>query len=255
MGKQVYMNALGIAFLSTSLIWEAAFALDVTRYLKGENKTRIIISGDTSTLTVGTILETWRNSTPDNSLENSALTGEVKITELSNDGAVAEVLSESSTESKIYYPEYPGIMEKDFIKIQARKFSKVSAIFPITEVSFYHIFEDPKQWPNNFEISDSGIEKLDEIAKKLRSATAPALIIEAYTDPNGPSDANQIESQQRALSIQQYLVDQHGFDPKRVIPIGYGENEQIGHPGVAGYRQKNRRVVFRLSWNDDQTEN
>ena len=70
-------------------------------------------------------------------------------------------------------------------------------------------------------------------------------MIEGHTDQNGSSSDNQIESYQRALTIRQFIIDELNMDENRIIAVGFGESEIIDDSYVAGYRQNNRRIVFK----------
>ena len=69
----------------------------------------------------------------------------------------------------------------------------------------------------SFELSHDGIARLREAARTYASARIGLLMVEGYTDAAGPTGANQVESYQRALTVRQFLIDDMGFDPDRVL--------------------------------------
>ena len=75
----------------------------------------------------------------------------------------------------------------------------------------------------------------------------PVLFVEAYTDDKGPANANQLESYQRALTVRQFLINEMGFQPSRVVAIGQGELENVAPGYVDGYINSNRRVVLKVN--------
>ena len=65
-------------------------------------------------------------------------------------------------------------------------------------------------------------------------------MIAGHTDARGASDYNQRLSQRRAQSVKQFLVTNFGIEPRRLIAVGYGE-EQLKNP-YNPEAAENRRV-------------
>jgi outer membrane protein OmpA-like peptidoglycan-associated protein len=55
----------------------------------------------------------------------------------------------------------------------------------------------------------------------------PGLVLElsSHTDPRGGNIYNQVLSENRAKACYKFLVEEKGVDPRRIIPVGKGENE------------------------------
>jgi len=55
----------------------------------------------------------------------------------------------------------------------------------------------------------------------------PKMILElsSHTDSRGAANANQVLSENRAHQCYVYLVNEKGIDPRRIVPVGKGENE------------------------------
>lgn len=55
----------------------------------------------------------------------------------------------------------------------------------------------------------------------------PELVLElsSHTDSRGRNDRNQILSENRARACYKYLVEERGIDPRRIIPVGKGEEQ------------------------------
>ncbi|PHR32191.1 MAG: hypothetical protein COA38_06900 [Fluviicola sp.] len=55
----------------------------------------------------------------------------------------------------------------------------------------------------------------------------PELVLQlnSHTDSRGRNDRNQILSENRARACYKYLVEERGIDPRRIIPVGKGEED------------------------------
>ena len=55
----------------------------------------------------------------------------------------------------------------------------------------------------------------------------PGMVLElsSHTDARGSNSANQKLSENRAKACYKYLVEEKGVDPRRIVPVGKGENE------------------------------
>jgi outer membrane protein OmpA-like peptidoglycan-associated protein len=72
------------------------------------------------------------------------------------------------------------------------------------------------------------------------------LTVEGHTDSTGTSTFNQKLSEQRAMTVRDYLVQQ-GVDMNSVTAAGLGEGMPIADNATAAGRQKNRRVEIIVS--------
>ncbi|HJZ85826.1 MAG TPA: OmpA family protein [Polyangia bacterium] len=84
---------------------------------------------------------------------------------------------------------------------------------------------------------------MNEVTEALRTRPGIRVRIEGHTDIRGGHEYNMKLSQGRANSVRQYLVD-HGIDPSRMEPIGYGPDRPVATNKTAGGREQNRRVEF-----------
>lgn len=87
---------------------------------------------------------------------------------------------------------------------------------------------------------------LDRVLQVIRKYPAVELVIEAHTDNVGTEATNTALSSDRAQGIVDYFM-QHGIDPGRLRPIGYGEDRPVADNGTEAGRAANRRVDFRLN--------
>lgn len=173
-------------------------------------------------------------------------TGTLKSLQVATDYTIAAILGQETLESKAFFSKHPGIMAGDWVIEHKVTLSAQQVVTPSATLAYADLFEDPKAFPMTFELTERGKEILRELAKRFSDRRVPVLMVEAYTDQNGPEDANQIESTQRAMAIRQFLIDDLGFDPDRVLPIGFGEGDPIGKTFVPGYVEKNRRIVIKV---------
>jgi outer membrane protein OmpA-like peptidoglycan-associated protein len=76
-------------------------------------------------------------------------------------------------------------------------------------------------------------------------------VIEGHTDSYGGDASNQVLSQQRAESLQYYMVRQMNISRGRVMATGYGETNPVANNETAAGRAKNRRIDIVINPNLD----
>jgi len=86
---------------------------------------------------------------------------------------------------------------------------------------------------------------LDQIVEILERYPGYNLRMTGYTDSVGDETTNQILSEQRAKSCNQYLISK-GISPDRLSYEGRGEANPIADNDTSGGRRLNRRVEFEL---------
>ena len=80
----------------------------------------------------------------------------------------------------------------------------------------------------------------------LRNPGIELIEIQGHTDNRGDPNLNMRLSQQRAESVQRWLM-QHGVEPERLSAAGYGATRPIA-PNITAYnRSRNRRVQFKIA--------
>jgi OOP family OmpA-OmpF porin len=88
-------------------------------------------------------------------------------------------------------------------------------------------------------------ESFDLLAKVERAIDVfprSELIIEGHTDSFGSDDQNQVLSQERAESVQQYMINAMRIPTYRLIATGYGETRPVANNETQSGRARNRRI-------------
>jgi outer membrane protein OmpA-like peptidoglycan-associated protein len=85
--------------------------------------------------------------------------------------------------------------------------------------------------------------ELDRLVKELQSRASVKIEISGHTDNTGVSSTNLILSQNRAKSVQDYLISK-GVDKARLTFKGFGETKPIADNATDEGKRKNRRVEF-----------
>jgi hypothetical protein len=209
----------------------------------------ILGAGKKDGILEGTTLNAYRGSGNTTGYGNSEKvwveTGALKAINVQENVTIAKVVVAETEMSKMFFPEFPNVMAGDYAVIKRPNLTRKQIVTPTSKLSYASIFEDPKARPQTFEISRKGRREIMAAAKIFARSRLSLLMVEGYTDHKGPSNLNQIESYQRALTVRQFLIDELGFDPKRVLAIGYGEDEPVDSTLAPGYEETNRRIVFK----------
>jgi outer membrane protein OmpA-like peptidoglycan-associated protein len=98
--------------------------------------------------------------------------------------------------------------------------------------------------PSNFDL-------LAKVEKAIDVFPRSELIIEGHTDSHGGDDFNQKLSQDRAESVQQYMINAMRIPSYRLIATGYGETRPVASNETASGREKNRRIDIVIKPNLD----
>ena len=89
---------------------------------------------------------------------------------------------------------------------------------------------------------------LDEVARVLEAHPEIALIrVEGHTDSRGPEEYNMWLSDRRASAVVEYLVNEAGVSPDRLVSEGFGETQHLVPDATTeDEHAKNRRVEFHI---------
>ena len=99
----------------------------------------------------------------------------------------------------------------------------------------------------NFDSGQSTIKQgnfklLKKVEKAIDIFPRSELMIEGHTDSHGDDELNQKLSQDRAESLQKYMINTMRIRSYRVIATGYGETNPVANNETAVGRAKNRRI-------------
>ena len=94
---------------------------------------------------------------------------------------------------------------------------------------------------------------LNQIAKIFIENSNYIIEVQGHTDNVGKADYNMKLSDQRANSVMKYLTE-HGVPAERMTAKGYGLTQPIADNKTAAGRQKNRRVEFKISFEEVHVE-
>ncbi|MDA1063596.1 MAG: OmpA family protein [Proteobacteria bacterium] len=102
------------------------------------------------------------------------------------------------------------------------------------------------------QLGSQSFDLLAKVEKAIDVFPRSELIIEGHTDSFGGDDSNQKLSQQRAESVQQYMIDAMRIPTYRLIATGYGETRPIASNETESGRQHNRRIDIVIRPNLEQ---
>jgi outer membrane protein OmpA-like peptidoglycan-associated protein len=89
-------------------------------------------------------------------------------------------------------------------------------------------------------------EKLAKVSGIILAHPGLKIAIEGHTDNVGSDEYNMKLSDNRANSVETYLVSQ-GLNSGSVTAQGFGKNQPVADNGTAAGRQRNRRVEMVVS--------
>jgi outer membrane protein OmpA-like peptidoglycan-associated protein len=97
-----------------------------------------------------------------------------------------------------------------------------------------------------YDLRSEAREKLAKLSGIILAHPGLTLAVEGHTDSVGGDEANQKLSEQRADTVQSYLIGQ-GLPEDRISSKGFGKTSPIADNDSATGRQKNRRVEIVVS--------
>lgn len=92
------------------------------------------------------------------------------------------------------------------------------------------------------QIKPESFDLLAKVEKAIDVFPRSELIIEGHTDSFGSDDHNQKLSQERAESVQQYMINAMRIPQYRLIATGYGETRPVASNETESGRSRNRRI-------------
>jgi flagellar motor protein MotB len=126
--------------------------------------------------------------------------------------------------------------------------TKDGLVISLEEQGFHVFFKS-----GSAEMTDEMKKILDDLAPTFADLAAKhhEMIVEGHTDDvpihTDRYGSNWELSSARATEVVKYLVYTHGFPPKNIAAIGYGDNKNLARQpdeDTEAWRSRNRRVVF-----------
>lgn len=125
-------------------------------------------------------------------------------------------------------------VEKIFTTFEARVFRESDTII-LRLVGLTFDSGEAQIKPDNFDL-------LAKVEKAIDVFPRSELTIEGHTDSHGGDDLNQKLSQERAESVQQYMINAMRIPTYRLIATGYGETRPVSSNETEAGRARNRRI-------------
>jgi outer membrane protein OmpA-like peptidoglycan-associated protein len=85
-------------------------------------------------------------------------------------------------------------------------------------------------------------QSIDAFIRQVPGVQERQLVVVGHTDRTGSEEANYRLGQQRATAVAQYLLDEHGLDPTRVLVASAGGTRPVADNATPEGRQQNQRV-------------
>lgn len=92
------------------------------------------------------------------------------------------------------------------------------------------------------QIRSDNFNLLEKVEKAIDVFPRSELTIEGHTDSHGGDEFNQKLSQERADSVQQYMINAMRIPSYRLIAVGYGETRPVASNETPSGRERNRRI-------------
>ncbi len=172
--------------------------------------------------------------------------GHLKVAKVDGARALATIQTDGSAAAAGVLGKFNKVMAGDAVRPVAMTITATLAITPEVTIDYNTLFVDPNAGAVALEMSGSGREALAAAVESMGSVRSSMVAVEGYTDPTGDSEANQVESYERAMTAKRFLVENLGFDPERVKAFGMGEQEPIDTSNLAGSVERNRRIVIKV---------
>jgi OOP family OmpA-OmpF porin len=159
-----------------------------------------------------------------------------------------DILKKMYPEFMATYPAYSKVVDKSFLQSVVANHPELLAGESIKITYNENITSNvsSKSYQIQFETGSAVIKPasygvLDEILKSAVVAEGLKVGIYGHTDNVGNDQANQILSEQRALSVKSYLVGK-GLVENRIESKGFGSSQPIADNNTTAGKAQNRRV-------------
>lgn len=106
---------------------------------------------------------------------------------------------------------------------------------------------------DSYELNTSAKNDIQELSAILKKYEDTNILVTGHTDSTGPEEYNQELSEDRAMSVMDYMIMQNVSD-SRITIVGRGETEPIASNDTETGRLQNRRVEIAIFANEELKE-
>lgn len=99
------------------------------------------------------------------------------------------------------------------------------ALLPIKPIRLPEVRYPLAKWDLLVDSTINSKDSLQFVFDLLEENPGLVLELSSHTDSRGSTTSNQVLSENRAHQCYVYLVQERGVDPRRIVPVGKGENE------------------------------
>ncbi|AEF54202.1 OmpA family protein [Marinomonas posidonica] len=116
----------------------------------------------------------------------------------------------------------------------------------LTNTVHYNVRFQAQFDTNQYQLNDHFHSQLATLADTLNKHPDSLIYIEGHTDSQGSPRYNLLLSKKRADALADLLITRFQIAPKRIIPLGYGQQRPIVADATSASNHQNRRVIARI---------
>lgn len=143
------------------------------------------------------------------------------------------------------------VMQQNFEQAKKRALLQIASMDKALEQSVQEIESNIQFKTGSYDLENHYKSQLDLIVAILQKHPKLTIILSGFADKRGDSTFNQALSEQRALTVKNYLLNR-GIQERQVITNSYGESSLVSAGKNFEDDFFDRRVMLRVS--DDQAE-
>ncbi|MDG1333158.1 MAG: OmpA family protein [Crocinitomicaceae bacterium] len=122
-----------------------------------------------------------------------------------------------------YYEDTVGMQLTTIDVNYDQDFIMNMGLFPKRPIRLPEVRYVLNQWTFINDSTCMSLDSLDRVYQTLMDHPNLVLELSSHTDSRGRNDRNKTLSENRARACYQYLVETKGIDPRRLVPVGKGE--------------------------------
>jgi len=164
------------------------------------------------------------------SLEGKSKEEQAEKKRLEDEKRAAEERLASERRFNELYNEVQNLYESDEAEVYKQGYQLVirlkSVKFPVGKAVIM---------PENYQL-------LSKVQQSIRTFGEPDVVIEGHTDSTGSAAVNEQLSQQRAMAVMEYLIQNRTLAAEKMMAVGYGPDKPLASNATAEGRAINRRI-------------